>query len=82
MAVPDSGAVAFSTVNGVFGYGTAMSGYVGRTYYWYGYDPANFIYRVQTGTFPGSNFPMSLFYGKSNHDEWNCACDCACACSK
>jgi hypothetical protein len=78
MAVPGSGAVAFSTVNSVFGYGIAMSSYVGRTYYFLNGGPTG------TGTFPGSNFPMSMFYGKSNHDEWNCACacDCACACSK
>lgn len=75
MAVPSSGAVAFSTVNSVFGWGTAMSSYVGRTYYYYSAG-------VWTGTFPGSNFPMSLFYGKSNHDEWNCACDCNCNCGK
>jgi hypothetical protein len=79
MAVPGSGAVAFSTVNAVFGYGIAMSSYVGRVYYYY--DGS--VYSA-SGTFPGSNFPMSMFYGKSNHDEWNCACvcDCACACSK
>jgi hypothetical protein len=78
MAVPGSGAVAFSTVNAVFGYGIAMSSYVGRVYYYYAGGPTG------SGTFPGSNFPMSAFYGKSNHDEWNCACacDCACACSK
>lgn len=80
MAVPTSGAVAFSTVNSVFGYGIAMSSYVGRTYYYYD----GTVYSA-SGTFPGSNFPMSLFYGKSDHDEWNCACvdpNCACACSK
>ena len=73
MAVPSSGAVAFSTVNSVFGWGNAMSGYAGQTYY---YGPS------QTGVFPTSNFPMSAFYGKSNHDEWNCACDCNCNCGK
>jgi hypothetical protein len=80
MAVPGSGAVAFSTVNSVFGYGIAMSGYVGRVFYYLGGDGATY-----SGSFPGSNFPMSAFYGKSNHDEWNCACvdpNCACACSK
>lgn len=81
MAVPSSGAVGFSTVNSVFGYGGAMSSYVGRVYYWYGPNQFGFD-SVQSGTFPGSNFPMSLFYGKSNHDEWNCACDCNCNCGK
>ncbi|WP_315729796.1 hypothetical protein [Bradyrhizobium sp. SZCCHNRI2010] len=77
MAVPSSGAVAFSTVNSVFGYGSSMSGYVGKVYYWY--DPS---FGVRSGTFPGSNFPMTMFYGKSGIDEWNCACDCACNCGK
>jgi hypothetical protein len=78
MAVPSSGAVGFSTVNSVFGYGSAMSQYVGKYYYWY--EPG---WGVQWAQFPGSSFPMTLFYGKSNHDEWNCACDCNCgACGK
>jgi hypothetical protein len=74
MAVPSSGAVAFSTVNSVFGWGNSMSQYAGRTYY-YGAYP-------WTAVFPSSNFPMSAFYGTSNHDEWNCACDCNCNCGK
>ncbi|TYO65531.1 hypothetical protein FXV83_16500 [Bradyrhizobium hipponense] len=77
MAVPSSGAVAFSTVNSVFGYGGAMSSYVGKYYYWY--DPN---WGVRSAQFPGSNFPMTMFYGTSGHDEWNCACDCNCACGK
>lgn len=79
MAVPSSGAVGFSTVNSVFGYGGAMSSYVGKLYYYNRGDG----WGTQWGNFPGSNFPMSMFYGTSNHDEWNCACDCNCgACSK
>lgn len=77
MAVPSSGAVGFSTVNSVHGWGIAMSNYVGRTYYWW--DPN---WGVRAANFPGSNFPMSAFYGTSNHDEWNCACDCNCMCGK
>ncbi|MGJ4953023.1 hypothetical protein [Bradyrhizobium sp. HKCCYLS20291] len=73
MAVPSSGPVAFSTVNGVFGWGNQMSQYAGRTYY---YGPH------QTAVFPTSNFPMSRFYGTSGHDEWNCATVCDCVCGK
>jgi hypothetical protein len=74
MAVPSSGAVAFSTVNAVFGYGNHMSQYAGTLYYT----------SAGQGRFPVNNFPMSLFYGKSGHDEWNCACttDCTGACGK
>jgi hypothetical protein len=79
MAVPTSGAVGFSTVNSVFGYGSAMSQYAGRTYY---YATGDIFAPTGSGTFPGSNFPMSMFYGKSGHDEWNCACDCNCNCGK
>jgi hypothetical protein len=74
MAVPTSGAVAFSTVNSVFGYGQWMTQYQGRLFYYgagaYGYFPA------------GGGWGMSYFYGKSNHDEWNCLCDCNCNCGK
>lgn len=73
MAVPSSGTLYFSTVNGVFGWGGAMSGYAGRIYF---YGPS------QSTTFPTSNFSMSRFYGTSPRDEWNCACDCNCACGK
>ena len=76
MAVPTSGQVNFSTVNSVFGYGQWMSQYAGRIYYFSGASGANY------GYFPGNNFWMSYFYGKSNHDEWNCACDCNCNCGK
>ncbi len=73
MAVPSTGAVGFSTVNSVFGWGNQMSQYAGRTYYRAGGG----------GTFPTANFPMSSFYGTSGHDEWNCACACDCgACGK
>ncbi|MGJ4945063.1 hypothetical protein ACQR1W_31170 [Bradyrhizobium sp. HKCCYLS1011] len=76
MAVPSSGAVGFSTVNAVFGYGNHMSQYAGRVYYY-----TNGVSTL-TGNFPTSNFHMSQFYGKSGHDEWNCACNCDCACGK
>ncbi len=76
MAVPTSGTLNLSTVNSVFGWGGAMSGYAGRTYFYSAGGPTG------TGVFPTSNFSMSLFYGKSNHDEWNCACNCDCACGK
>ena len=72
MAVPTSGTLYFSTVNSVFGWGSAMSQYAGRTYYT----------SAGGNAFPTNNFSMSSFYGTSPHDEWNCACACDCACSK
>jgi hypothetical protein len=77
MAVPTSGTLNLSTVNSVFGWGGAMSGYAGRTYYYLSQFGSTAI-----GQFPTSNFSMSRFYGTSGHDEWNCACNCNCVCGK
>jgi hypothetical protein len=79
MVLATSGAIAFSTVNGEFGWGNSMSAYAGRLYYYVSGGVS------ASGYFPSSNFPMSAFYGKSPDDEWNCACttDCNCgACGK
>lgn len=72
MAVPTSGAVAFSTVHSEFApYGWANN--VGSSYYGKTYFTA-----AGAATFPSSSFPMSRFYGTSPDDEWNCNCNCQC----
>ena len=53
---------------------SSLGTYRGRSLYNYG-DGSGGLYST---VLPSTNLSMSMFYGLTNVDEWNCACACNC----